>query len=150
MNALASPKAVETATSVEPAVESAIKDFVEQELVGRPAKVEFDGERIKSSVALFSAKSIKELEGLAFELQSLQDYLKSETDRVQHHIDTALAGMQIIMETISPWRSLRQEDGRSKELQNSAMRLAFNGQTTQAARKNGFTTATALAADAMK
>jgi hypothetical protein len=150
MNALASPNAIETATSVEPAVESAIKNFVEQELIGRPAKVEFDGERIKNSVALFSAKSIKELEGLAFELQSLQEYLKSETDRVQHHIDTALAGMQIIMDTISPWRNLRQEDGRSKELQTSAMRIALNGQPAQAARKNGLTTAATLAPDLKK
>lgn len=137
MNALASPEAIETVASVEPAVESVIKSFVEQEYAARPAKVEFDGERIKSSVALFSAKSIKELEGLAFELQALQDYLKSETERVQQHVDTALAGMQIIMDTIAPWRSLRQEDGRSKELQNSAMRIAFNDRVSRGAQNNG-------------
>ena len=69
MNALASPDAIETAAPIEPAVKSVIKNFVEQEYAARPPKVEFDGERIKSSVALFSAKSIKELEGLAFELR---------------------------------------------------------------------------------
>ena len=111
MNALASPNAIETAASVEPAVESVIRNFVEQEYAGRQPKVEFDGERIKSSVALFSSKSIKELEGLTFELQALQDFLKSETERVQNNIENALAGVQIIIDTIAPWRSLRHESG---------------------------------------
>jgi hypothetical protein len=111
MNALASPDAIETAASVEPAVESVIRNFVEQEYAARPPTVEFDGERIKNSVALFSSKSIKELEGLTFELKALQDFLKSETERVQHNIETALAGMQIIMDTIAPWRNLRAESG---------------------------------------
>src|SRR5579872_6839083 len=111
MNALASPDAIETAASVEPAVESVIRNFVEQEYAARPPTVEFDGERIKNSVALFSSKSIKELEGLTFELKALQDFLKSESERVQHNIETALAGMQIIMDTIAPWRNLRAESG---------------------------------------
>jgi hypothetical protein len=137
MNALASPDAIETAAPIEPAVESVIKNFVEQEYAARPPKVEFDGERIKSSVALFSAKSIKELEGLAFELQALQNYLKSETERVQHHIETALAGMQIIMDTISPWRSFHPESGaveRASKLGLESRRLArsiFPGSPTK-------------------
>jgi hypothetical protein len=38
----------------------------EEEPLGR------DGDRIKSSVALFTSKSIKELEGLTLELHELQ------------------------------------------------------------------------------
>jgi hypothetical protein len=50
MNALASPNAIESAVAVEPAVESE----QEQEYPGRSLNIPFDGERIKSSVALFS------------------------------------------------------------------------------------------------
>lgn len=111
MNALASPHAIETAVSVEPAVKSANSNFVEQDYSDRSLNIAFDGERIKSSVALFSSKSIKELEGLTFELHALQDFLRSETERVQHNIENALAGVQIIMDTIAPWRTLRHEGG---------------------------------------
>ncbi len=73
----------------------------------RAAKVGRDGERIISSVVLFTSKSIKELEGLTVELQGLQEFLKSETERVQQDIDNALAGLKIIIDTISPWRNAR-------------------------------------------
>ena len=69
-----------------------------------------EGERIMSSVALFTSKSVKELEGLTFELHELQEFLKSETARVQRDIDNALAGLKVITETITPWRNARPED----------------------------------------
>jgi hypothetical protein len=72
-------------------------------------KIGYDGERIKTSVALFTSKSIKELEGLTLELQGLQEFLKSETERVQCEIDSALSGVRIIIDTISPWRNVRPE-----------------------------------------
>src|SRR6478672_8435487 len=72
-------------------------------------EVKYEGERIKTSVALLTSKSIKELEGLTFELKGLQEFLKSETERVQREIDNALAGLKIIIDTISPWRSARHE-----------------------------------------
>jgi hypothetical protein len=72
-------------------------------------EVKYEGERIKTSVALLTSKSIKELEGLTFELHGLQEFLKSETERVQRDIDSALAGLKVIMETISPWRNARPE-----------------------------------------
>jgi hypothetical protein len=46
--------------------------------------------------------SINELEGLTLELNALQEFLKSETDRVQREVESALAGIRIIIETISP------------------------------------------------
>ena len=69
-------------------------------------KIGNDGERIRA-VALFTSKSIKELEGLTFELNGLQEFLKSETERVQREIDNALSGLKIIIDTISPWRNAR-------------------------------------------
>jgi hypothetical protein len=36
----------------------------------------------------------------------MQEFLKSEVDNVQRQIDSALAGINIIVETISPWKSI--------------------------------------------
>jgi hypothetical protein len=79
--------------------------------IGRVAEkeVEYEGERFKTSVALLTSKSIKELEGLTFELKGLQEFLKSETERVQREVDNALSGVKVIMDTISPWRNVRPE-----------------------------------------
>ncbi len=93
----------------EPALETEIGSVAKQEYGERAANIGCDSERIISSVAQFTAKSIKELEGLTFELHALQEFLKSETERVQRDIDNALAGLKIIIDTISPWRNARPE-----------------------------------------
>jgi hypothetical protein len=67
---------------------------------------EISAERISSSVARLTSNSIDELQGLASELQKMQEFLKSEVDNVQRQIDSALAGINIIVETISPWKSI--------------------------------------------
>ena len=69
-------------------------------------KIEFDAERIRSSVAQLASNSIDDLEKLTSELQHLQEFLKSEVDNVRRQIDSALAGIDIIVETISPWKSI--------------------------------------------
>jgi hypothetical protein len=71
-----------------------------------PTKVEHRAERIRSSVARLTSSSISELEGLSSELNALQEFLKTETDRVHREVDSALAGLRIIIETISPWKSI--------------------------------------------
>ena len=91
-----------------------------------------EGDRIMSSVALFTSKSVKELEGLTFELHELQEFLKSETARVQRDIDNALAGLKVIMETISPWRNARPEDSvQEKTPRPETPRQRFNGMNGQ-------------------
>jgi hypothetical protein len=67
--------------------------------------LEISAERF-SSVARLTSSSINELQGLVSELQKMQDFLKSEVDNVQRQIDSALAGINIIVETIGPWKSL--------------------------------------------
>ena len=105
-------------------MESEIGSVVaEQECGSRDAKIGHDGERIVSSVALFTSKSIKELEGLTIELHGLQEFLKSETERVQRDIDNALAGLRIIMDTISPWRNARHESSMPEKTSRSEARM---------------------------
>jgi hypothetical protein len=67
--------------------------------------IESDAERIRSAVMRLISNSIGELEGLTAELQKLQEFLKSETDRVQQEIDSVLSGVSIIVETIAPWKN---------------------------------------------
>ena len=68
--------------------------------------LEVSAERISSSVARLTSNSIEELQGLASELKKMQEFLNSEIDNVQRQIDSALAGINIIVETISPWKSI--------------------------------------------
>ena len=82
-----------------------IGDPTEQERTKLPTRVEHSAERIRSSVARLTASSINELQGLTSELDVLQEFLKSETDRVQREVESALAGLKIIVETISPWKT---------------------------------------------
>ena len=83
-----------------------IGDLTEQDSPKLPSQLEHRAERIRSSVARLTSSSINELEGLTLELNALQEFLKSETDRVQREVESALAGIRIIIETISPWKSI--------------------------------------------
>ena len=57
------------------------------------------------------------------ELQGLQEFLKSETERVQRDIDNALAGLKIIIDTISPWRNARPETAVHERIMRAETRL---------------------------
>ena len=68
--------------------------------------LEITAERFNTSVARLTLNSIDELHKLVSELQKMQEFLKSEVDNVQRQIDSALAGINIIVETIGPWKSI--------------------------------------------
>jgi hypothetical protein len=61
-----------------------------------------DVDRIRSSVARLTSNSIEGLEGLS---TALQRFLNLEVERVQGEIESALAGIKIIVDTIAPWKS---------------------------------------------
>ena len=103
MNAPTSSAAADKSLPVDSEVE--ISKLVEQNIAKRPPQIETDAERIKSSVARLTSNSIDGLEGLTSELEELQKFLKSEVERVQGEIESALAGIKIIIDTISPWKS---------------------------------------------
>jgi hypothetical protein len=106
MNAPTSTAAAEKSLPVETDMEAEIGKLVEQKVPKRPSQIETDAERIRSSVARLTSNSIDGLEGLTSELQELQEFLKSEVERVQGEIESALAGIKIIIETIAPWKSI--------------------------------------------
>ena len=86
----------------------------EETLATQPSKeksassspLEVSAERFNTSVARLTVNSIDELHKLAFELQKMQEFLKSEVESVQRQIDRAVAGINIIVETIGPWKSM--------------------------------------------
>jgi hypothetical protein len=66
--------------------------------------LEDNSKQIMLAVTRLTSSSIEDLQGLSAELQKLQEFLQSECERVQHEIDSAVAGAKIIIETIAPWR----------------------------------------------
>ncbi len=93
----------------ETAVISEVKDLAEKENT-KPAqvantKVGIDAERIRSSISRLTSNSVDELEKLISKLQELQEFLKSETSRVQGEIGSVLDGVGIIIEALAPWKT---------------------------------------------
>ncbi len=109
MNAPASAATAESQpvdSIVETEISNLVKELAKQESPAAPTQVENDAERIRSSVGRLTSSSINELKGLTSELEELQEFLKSEVERVEREIESALAGINIIIETIAPWRGI--------------------------------------------
>jgi hypothetical protein len=105
MNAPTSSTSADKSLPVDSEVEAEISKLVEQNIPKRPSQIETEAERMRSSVSRLTSNSIDGLEGLTSELQELQKFLNSEVQRVQGEIESALAGIKIIIETIAPWKS---------------------------------------------
>ena len=105
MNAPTSSAATEKAPPVHLDVEAEISKLAEESIPKRSPPLESEVERIRSTITRLTSSSIDGLEGLTAELQDLQRFLNSEVQRVQSEIESALAGIKIIIETIGPWKS---------------------------------------------
>jgi len=108
MDSPTSEEVTEKSPSAKSAVDSEVRDFEEEGF--KPAqtahsKVGIDAERIRSSIARLTSNSIVELEKLIAELERMQEFLKSETGRVQREIESVLDGIGIIIEAIAPWKT---------------------------------------------
>src|SRR5262245_10913703 len=89
-----------------PSPEQAAATQPSKEKSSPSSPLEISAERFNTSVARLTTNSIDELHKLAFELQKMQEFLKSEVETVQRQIDSAVAGINIIVETIGPWKSM--------------------------------------------
>lgn len=109
MSSATPEEVIENSLSEPSALDSEIRDLLKQQgakpVQAEHTKCEFDADRIRSSVARLASNSVDDLEKLTAELQQLQDFLKSETERVQHQIGDVLAGIEIIIDTIAPWKT---------------------------------------------
>ena len=109
MNSPIPEEPAEKPFSAKQMVDSEVRDLAEQESTRpaqtAPTKMEIDAERIRSSIARLTSNSIDELEKLNSELEKLQEFLKSETARVQGEIGSVLAGVGVIVEAIAPWKA---------------------------------------------
>ena len=108
MDSSALQKVTEKSLS-ETAVISEVKDLAEKEK-NKPAqvvnsKIGIDAERIRSSISKLTSNSVGELEKLISKLQELQEFLKSETSRVQSEIGSVLDGVGIIIDALAPWKT---------------------------------------------
>lgn len=94
---------------------SEVADAAEPDSAKPPpqSKMEIDADRIRSSIARLTCNSIDELEKLTSELEKLQDFLKSETARVQGEIGSVLAGVGVIVDAIAPWKTVAAANARA-------------------------------------
>ena len=89
-----------------PPPEEAVATQPSKEKSNPASPLEISAERFNSSVARLTSNSVDELHKLASELQKMQEFLKTEVESVQRQIDSAVAGINIIVETIGPWKSM--------------------------------------------
>jgi len=99
MNAPTSSGDAHKPVPVESQVEVEISKLVEQKIS------RLDAERIRSSIVRLTSNSTVGLDSLSSELQALQKFIEFEVVRVQNEIESALAGIKIIIDTIAPWKS---------------------------------------------
>ena len=108
MNAPTSAAAARKSLAVKSELEAVVSDLLDPEGQKLPAQIEDDGERIRSLVARLTSNSIDE--GLGSDLTSavrqLQEFLKSEGERVQREIvnyahltESTVAAIKTIIET---------------------------------------------------
>ncbi len=77
-----------------------------------PTQIEDDTERTKSYLARLTSKSLEKLERLMSEIQEMQEFLRSEGERVEREIanyaklnqSIALTATKIKAETVGTWR----------------------------------------------
>ena len=109
------PKSADEKTS---APEEALATQPGKEKSDPSSPLEINTERFNSSVARLTSNSIDDLHKLASELQKMQEFLKAEVDSVQRQIESAVAGINIIVDTIGPWKNFAGSQAHSSGTRN--------------------------------
>jgi hypothetical protein len=121
MNATAKPEhsAHEAATSTS-AVEGEIRDMVRRDLRRRPDPAEISADHFNSLIERAAGTSLKEIDGLIAELQSVRNFLMTEGERVQRELtnyarasEAALSSVKIITESMGQWQDSAGASSRS-------------------------------------
>lgn len=87
-------------------IEAEISRLAEQTIAKTRLRLQAEAEQIRGAVSRLTSNSVDGLEGLMSELQCLREFLKCEGDRVRGKIESALAGINVIVDTIAPWKAL--------------------------------------------
>jgi hypothetical protein len=102
---------MDSATSATPDEKTPPPELALATQPGKEKPSHFAPPEISAAIARLTTNSIDELHKLVSELQKMQEFLKSEVESVQRQIDSAVAGINIIVETIGPWKGIAGSPG---------------------------------------
>ena len=108
---------VEVGKSVETQVEGEIREFVRRDVAPLRRQPEQDSEMVASNIGNLlqrvAGTSVKEIDKLVAELQTLREMLQNEGARVQREIveyaslsQTAMQSTRIIAESLTSWKTI--------------------------------------------
>ena len=111
---------VEVGKAVETQVEGEIREFVRRDVATLRRQPEQDSEMVASNIGNLlqrvAGTSVKEIDKLVAELQTLREMLQNEGARVQREIveyaslsQAAMQSTRIIAETLTSWPSTRHD-----------------------------------------
>jgi hypothetical protein len=86
-------------------VAAEISNLAKHETLKSHSTLQTNADHIRSALVRLSSTSIADLEALTAELKRMQDFLQYEVESVQQQIEGTLAGINIIIETIAPWKN---------------------------------------------
>ncbi len=114
MNVLKNTKRIEenvTPLGV-PAVEGEIREFIRRDVAVRPEPNELPTDKLTSLIDRVTEASIKEIDALIAEMQSVRDFLRTEGERMQRELtgyahvnQAAVATVKIVTDSVSQWKS---------------------------------------------
>ena len=111
---------VEAGKTIETQVEGEIREFVRRDVAPLRRQAEHDSEMVTSNIGNLlqrvAGTSVKEIDKLVAELQTLRETLQNEGARVQREIveyaslsQAAMQSTRIIAETLTSWPSTRHD-----------------------------------------
>ena len=113
---------VEVGKTVETQVEGEIREFVRRDVAPQQRQPEHDSEMVASNIGNLlqrvAGTSVKEIDKLVAELQTLREMLQNEGARVQREIveyaslsQAAMQSTRIIAESLTSWKTIPDAPG---------------------------------------
>jgi hypothetical protein len=112
MNATKPERSAGQAPTATSAVEGEIRDVVRRDLRRRSDPAETNADHFNSLIERVAGTSMKEIDNLIAELQSVRNFLMAEGERVQRELtsyaqatEAALSSVKIITESMGEWKN---------------------------------------------